>query len=220
MITSNPLLLSWIKGYKIPFDSLPFQASFPKKACESQKEKAETAKLIGEILEKGAIVPCEPIEGQFISDIFLVPKTDGSNRLILNLKKLNEFITTNHFKLEDRKTAINLINERCFMATIDLKDAYYAVSIIESDRRFLRFQFDQKFYEFTCLPFGLATAPYVFTKLLKPVVSKLRSQGYLSVIYLDDLLLIGPSFAECKENVDASLSMLRQVGFKSIIKKM
>ena len=50
------------------------------------------------------------------------------------------------------------------MATIDLKDAYFAVLISEPDRKYLRFRWRGKVYQFNCLPFGLSCAPWVFTK--------------------------------------------------------
>ena len=81
-----------------------------------------------ELLGKGAIVPYNAIKDQFVSSIFLVPKPVGSCRLILNLKELNKFIKTQHFKLEDRRTVLKLISPYCFMATLDLKDAYNLVS--------------------------------------------------------------------------------------------
>lgn len=147
----------------------------------------------------------------------MVPKPDGSSRLILNLKKLNKFIATEHFKLEDRKTVINLMSPNCFMATIDLKDAYVlrstAVPLAESDKKFLRFRFNDQLYEFTYLSFGLTTTSYVFTKILKPVIAELRSQGYLSIIYLDDLLLFGKTYEKCKVNIQTTSTFLQQLGF-------
>ncbi len=113
---------------------------------------------IRELLQKGAIQSCERREDQFLSDIFLAPKPDGSNCFILNLKKLNSFISTEHFKLEDIRTACDLLQPNWFMATIDLRDAYYLVSIADASKKFLRFLFDGQLYEFNCLPFGLNTA--------------------------------------------------------------
>ena len=46
------------------------------------------------------------------------------------------------------------------MATVDLEDAYFVIPIEESFKKFLRFKFENVFYEFNCLPFGLWTAPY------------------------------------------------------------
>lgn len=58
-----------------------------------------------------------------------------------------------------------------------------------------------------------AVPPWVFTKLLKPVLSVLREQGYLSVAYLDDFLLLGSSYMQCHNNVVHTMAFLRELGF-------
>ena len=55
------------------------------------------------------------------------------------------------------------------MAVVDLKDAYYSVPINLHHRKYLGFEFNGTLYDFTCLPNDLASAPMVFTKLMKPV---------------------------------------------------
>ena len=49
-----------------------------------------------------------------------------------------------------------------------------------------------------CVPFGLSTAPFIFTKIMKVVIRYLRNKGFTSVIYLDDYLGIEESFEACK----------------------
>lgn len=149
----------------------------------SSTEKILMKKAIEDLLGKGAISVCDHKSSQFISKIFLVPKPDGSKRFILNLKKLNKFIYSKHFKLEDFRTAVKL-SKNSFLGIIDLKDAYFLVPIHFSHRKYLRFLFNGKLYEFNCLPFRLSTAPYVFIKLMKPVMSYLRKKGFSSVVYL------------------------------------
>lgn len=178
---------------------------------------------INKLLELGAIEVCSPVNGQYLSSIFLHPKSDGTWRFILNLKKLNKFIKTVHFKLEDGRTAMRLMTPGCFMATVDLKNAYYLLPVNKSDRKYLRFQYQDTLFEFTCLPFGLSTAPYVFTKIMKPVVLHLRSQGLLSVIYLDDILCLADSYEKCLQNVTTTITFLKHLGFivntdKSVLK--
>lgn len=185
----------------------------PKEPQWSEQEKVQIREQIAQLLGKQAISKCQPVSNQFISRIFLVPKPNGSYRLILNLKELNKFINTEHFKLEDGKTVKRILSKGYFMASIDLKDAYYLISIANSDRKYLRFMFEGVLYEFKCLPFGLNTAPYTFTKIMKPVISYLRELGYLSVIYLDDLLLLGETHAVCLENVRKTCSLLESLGF-------
>lgn len=78
---------------------------------------------------------------QFISSYFLVKKPDGSNRFIFNLKNLNLFVIQKHFKMEDLRSAKDLLSQGDFMASIDLKDAYFLIPIHEDFRKFLRFRF-------------------------------------------------------------------------------
>ena len=63
-------------------------------------------------------------------------------------------------------------------------------SVWVNHQKFLRFLWKETLYEFACLPFGLASAPRVFTKIMKPVVGLLRQLGIRIVIYLDDMLIM------------------------------
>lgn len=170
-------------------------------------------KIINELLSKNAIFEFKKRTQPFLSKIFLVPKPDGSHRFILNLKDLNNFVLTEHFKLEDYRTLVKLISPGCYLATLDLKDAYYMVPIKESDKKYLCFHFDNKIFYFNVLPFGLSSAPYVFTKIMKPVVSYLRKLGYLSVVYLDDWAIIGNTKEDCYKNIQATRDLLQKLGF-------
>lgn len=100
-----------------------------------------------------------------------------------------------------------------WMTTLDLEDAYLHIQISTLDRRFLRFQWRKITYEFTVLPFGLSTAPYIFTKVLRPVVAYLRERGCSSVIYLDDFLFIGSTKEECSRNLGLARNVLSSLGF-------
>lgn len=212
-MTSDKLILGWIRGYRIPFVTRIFQSTPPSESQWTPQERIEIQKQLVKLKDKGAIKQVSSDVHQFISKIFIIPKLDGSYRLILNLKKLNEFIKTEHFKLEDDKIVRRLMTANCFMASVDLQDAYYLIPIREADRKFLRFTFDGNLYEFTCLPFGLSTAPYTFTKIMKPVVSHLRNLGYTSVIYLDDILFIENSFTKCQESIQVTTALLERLGF-------
>lgn len=137
----------------------------------SIKRKKLYSESIKSLLNVGAIKKVKKCKGQFISSYFLRKKANGIYRLILNLQKLNKFITPPHFKLEDTRTVKNLISKNCYLSTLDLKDAYFLISITKSHRKYLRFQFQNKIYAFQCFPFGLSTAPFVFIKILKPVLT-------------------------------------------------
>lgn len=179
----------------------------------SQSEYFKLQKELDRLLSIGAIVPCEPTEDQFLSSYFLAKKPDGSNRFILNLKKLNLFVKTEHFKLEDLRAVARLLEPNMFIGSIDLKDAYFLISIHRKHRKFLRFRVNWQIYEFTCLPFGFSSSPLVFTKIMKSVINCLKSQGFLSVIYLDDILCLGETESACQHNIRTTYNFLTSLEF-------
>ena len=68
----------------------------------------------------------------------------------------------------------DLLRMNDYLVKIDLKDAYLTVPVWKDHQKYLRSLWQESMFEFVCLPFGLATASRVFTKLLKPVVGALR----------------------------------------------
>lgn len=106
-----------------------------------------------------------------------------------------------------------------FMATLDLKDAYFLVPVDPRDRKFLRFSFKGRLYQFTCLPFGLCICPYIFTKIMKPVVRRLRSRGLASTLYIDDWFLIAETREACLYNIQVTVQLLEFLGFVINYKK-
>jgi hypothetical protein len=117
-----------------------------------------------------------------------------------------------HFKMETLYTAINAMRENCYFGSVDLSEAFYSIPIHESCRKYFRFWFQQKKYQFTSLVMGLATSPRVFTKILKPVFAHLRSKGYVSTAYIDDSCLQGSTYQECQNNINATVALMDSLG--------
>ena len=168
---------------------------------------------ICKLLSKNIVEHTDPSAGQYISNIFFRPKKDGSIRLILNLKELNFEVEYHHFKMETLQHAIQLMTPGCYMASVDLKDAYYTIPVCKADRKFLRFFWRGKLFQFTCLPNGLAEAPRKFTKLLKAPFAHLRARGHMNSAYIDDSCLVARTFENCASNVTATVTLLDSLGF-------
>jgi len=133
--------------------------------------------------------------------------------MILNLKELNKFIVYRHFKMDSLKTVTDLMTQGCSMASIDMKDAYYTVSIATEHQIFLKFRWRDNLYQYTCLPNRLASAPPIFIKLLKPVFNILREKGYLSSSYIEDCYLQGATYGESHDNVQETVMLFGDLGF-------
>ena len=95
---------------------------------------------------------------------------------------------------------------------VDLKDAYFMVPLHREDRAFLKFTFWEKTCQFRCLPFGLACAPWVFTKILKPIAAQLRQLGMRLIVYIDDILILAGSRERARERVIGLIYLLENLG--------
>ena len=86
--------------------------------------------------------------------------------------------------------------------TVDLQDAYFHVPIHPSSRKYLRFAFENKVYQFQVLPFGLNTASQVFTQLGHTVAGYLHRLGIWQVQLLSRLNLVSVILNEKKSELD------------------
>ena len=122
-------------------------------------------------------------------------KTAKKVRIILDLSKLNKFITYEEFKMDSIHTIVNMVKKDAYLVSIDLTDAYCSItiSVREQDRRYLGFPLQGQLFEFWKGRIrnvkGRTSAPRIFTKLLKPIFATLRGQGFESGGYLDDSYL-------------------------------
>ncbi|CAM4563843.1 unnamed protein product [Leuciscus chuanchicus] len=98
----------------------------------------------------------------FYSPYFIVPKKTGDLRPILDLHRLL-------FKMVTAKRILECVRPQGWFAAIDLKDAYFHVSILPR-----RFAFERRAYQYTVLPFGLALSPRIFKKVVKAALVPLR----------------------------------------------
>ena len=214
VLTKDPWVLATVEGYQIEFTSLPGQRTSPHIPHYTQDQNLLIEAEIKELLSKGAILDVTNPRGGFSSNLFLVPKKGGGQRPVINLKCLNMFVKHQHFKMEGIHTLRVLIRPKDWLAKVDLKDAYFAIPIHKSHHQFLRFHFQGKCYQFQCLPFGLSSAPWVFTKTLKPILALLWEMGVRLIAYIDDILVLAESQERAKDHVKGVVYLLTCLGFQ------
>ena len=218
-ITSDQWILNCVQGYEIEWVARPSQICTPRKLVFPKAEADCLSAEIESLLQKDAISPiCPPFdettsEHGFVSQLFAVPKKDGGIRPVVNLKALNSHVQQVPFKMEGIHILKDILRPGDWMTKIDLKDAYFSIPVSSHDRKFLRFRWQGKMYQFNCLPFGLSSAPWIFTKATKPVVTILRTLGMRIIIYIDDILVMAPSKELAQEHTECLIFLLDNLGF-------
>ena len=196
VLTKDAWVLNTVQGYQIPLTGKPLQHQRPSESIFSKEQAALLREEIVSLLQKGAISPISKEPGGFFLTIFLVPKKNSQMRPVINLKCLNQWVEAPHFKIEGIATLKDLLRPADWMVKIDLKDAYFTIPI--HHQQFLRFRVEGQCYQFTCLPFGLSCAPWTLTKVMKPLMTLLRSWGIRIIVYIDDMLVIARTREEAK----------------------
>ena len=212
-LTCDTYILDIVKN-GLPLDFLQFPEQTFYNACNlTQEENLILDKEIIKLLEKRIVVETFHEKDEFISNLFTRPKRDGSKRMILNLKKLNEHIDYRHFKMESIQNVLDSIQPSCYMASVDLKDAFYSIPILKEHTKYLKFTHRGKLYKFIAMPQGYGPAMRIFTKVCKVPFSNLRSKGHISVVFVDDSYLQGDTYSSCSDNIIDTINMLRDLGY-------
>ncbi|XP_051959970.1 uncharacterized protein LOC127627568, partial [Xyrauchen texanus] len=171
---------------------------------------------IASLLLKDAIEPVPPTETKkgVYSPYFVVPKKGGGLRPILDLRVFNRTLSKLPFKMLTQKQILSGIRHLDWFAVVDLKDAYFHVSICPRHRPFLRFAFDGQAYQYKVLPFGLPLSPRIFTKVAEAALAPLRVAGIRILNYLDDWLILAHSRELLCAHRDQVLRHLSRLGLQ------
>ena len=114
--------------------------------------------------------------------------------------------------MESINNFLNIIRPNVYMASIDLKDAFFSVPVHSTHQKYLKFTFDDLF-QFTCMSNGYGPAIRVFTKISKVSFGHLRSLVQDSVVYLYDSYLQEETYQACLDNISNTIKSLRELGF-------
>ena len=187
-ITNDTWTLSIIEeGYSLQFKSIPPLSNTP---LHFHYQHPALSEVVESLLEKNAVERVtNPKSPGFYSRLFLVPKKNGSWRPVIDLSTLNKFIIPEKFKMETSRSIRNAIQMNDWAVSLDLTDAYYHIMINPYSRKYQRFIANGEVLQFRVLPFGIASAPRIFTKIMGKVGAYLRMQGPQLLQYFDDWLL-------------------------------
>lgn len=223
------LLRGITEGFRIGFNYCDCK-------CKSAKRNMQSAidnpQVVREYLAlengMGRIVgPIEPgIPGVIINRFGVIPKPHqpGKWRLIVDLShpkgaSVNdgiepELCTLTYASIDNATSVILQRGQGTLLAKLDLESAYRIMPVHPHDRHLLGMQFDGKLYVDAALPFGLRSAPKLFTALADGLLWIMSRHGIKAVLhYLDDYIFFGsPETQECAEALKIALQLCQRLG--------
>jgi hypothetical protein len=126
-----------------------------------------------------------------VSPLKVVTRSNGKQRLILDLRHVNQFLMVPSFCMDFLNLLTDLADLDDLMFSLDLASGYHQVDMDPKYYTYLGFQWEGDFYVFRVLPFGLASAPWCFfTKIMRTISLHLRFRGGRLINYLEDLLFL------------------------------
>lgn len=151
------------------------------------------------------------------------PHRPGKWRLIVDLSSpgasVNDGVSTDlcsltYASIDDAVALIIRQGRGTQLTKVDLENAYRMVPVHLDDRLLLGMEWKGQWYVDTALPFGLRSAPKIFSALADGLIWIRFNQGVQSAIhYLDDYFLLGsPDTSECANALQLTLSICSQLG--------
>jgi hypothetical protein len=185
---------------------LPSTAPISKRAyIMSRPELVELKKQIDELSEKGYI---RPTTSPWAAPVLFVEKKDGTRRMCIDYRALNEVTIKNKYPLPRIEDLFDQLRGASVFSKIDLRSGYHQLRIRPSDIPKIVFVTKYGLYEFTIMSFGLTNAPAFFMNLMNSVF-----MDYLDkfvVVFIDDILIYSQSEEEHVDHLKMVLQRLRE----------
>ena len=160
---------------------------------------------IAEFMAQGIV---RPSASPFGAPVLLIKKKDGSFRLCIDYRRLNEITRKDKFPLPLIEDLLErLVNQRVF-SKIDLRSGYYQVAVEEESIERTAFVTPAGSFEWLAMPLGLCNAPSTFQRMMVKALGPLINKCV--VVYLDDCLVYSRSHEEHVGHLRAVLAAFRK----------
>lgn len=177
-------------------------------------KREEAAQIIKDMEAEGVI---EPSSSPWTSPVVLVKKKDGSSRFCVDYRLLNNVTKKDSYPLPRIDDTLDTLGGCKLFSTLDLKSGYWQVGMSAEDKEKTAFSIGTGLWQFTVMPFGLCNAPATFERLMENVLRGLSLD--ICLVYLDDIIVLGRSFAHQLKNLELVFERLRTANLKLNPKK-
>ena len=131
---------------------------------------------------------------------------------MIDLSKLNEYLTPVTFQMDTLAKVKAVAEPGMFATSLDLSDAYHHIPMRADSQVYLCFQVKDKRYMYLVLPFGLMSAPWAFTEVVKQVKLWSSKRHLILFQYLDDWLNLFRSLLQAERWTDQLVELCHHLG--------
>ncbi|KAJ0876256.1 putative nucleotidyltransferase, Ribonuclease H [Helianthus annuus] len=168
-------------------------------------EMKELRTQLDDLLAKGFIRPSSSPWG---APILFVKKKDGSMRLCIDYRELNNVTIKNRYPLPRIDDLFDQLQGASYFSKIDLRLGYHQLKVKEEDVHKTAFRTRYGHYEFLVMPFGLTNAPAAFMDLMNRVCKPYLDK--FVIVFIDDILIYSKSKADHEKHLRSILKLLHQ----------
>ena len=216
-LKASPFILDVIEnGYKIPLRYIP-QPYELRSNQSAFKNQTFVESAIIELLNNDLIYQ---VDTPYICNpLSVAESSSGKKRLILDLSVLNQYIWKQKIKYDDWKIFSEFVDssEEGFLFKFDLKSGYHHIDINRDFQKYLGFSWSFKgkkvYFQFSVLPFGLSSAPHIFTKIVRVLIKYWRSFSIRIACFIDDGFSIDYLYERALKNSDFVRESIKNSGF-------
>jgi hypothetical protein len=163
------------------------------------KEQVELKRQLDDLLNKGFI---RPSKSAWAFSVLFVEKKDGSKRLCVDYRALNQVTIKNKYPLPRIDVLFEQLRGAKVFSKIDLNSCYHQLRIREEDIEKTTFSTRYRHYEYVVMSFGLINAPATFIETINGMLHEYLDD--FVVVFLDDILI----YSQTKEEHERHLSLV------------
>ena len=188
---SDRTVMSWIGyGVDVNFASTPSPVQFANNKLTLARHESFIDEEIRKHVKDGLARMVEGNEVVLVHPLLVVENAAGKLRLCDDMRWSNAFQASPSFTMQSLEKDIpELVQPGDVLFTRDLAKAYYKVMMAPRARRFQNRSWKGSFYQMICLLFGMCNAPFVFTKICRPIVRFFGASLVKLMNFIDDWLL-------------------------------
>ena len=174
--------------------------------------RAAVDEIIKEMKEEGIVVPSK---SPYNSPLLLVPKKDGTWRLVIDYRKLNSQTVPDRLPMPVINDVLAQLGGAKVFSSLDLLSGYWQVPLAEESKPLTAFSTHNEHLEYQVMPFGLTSAPLTFVRLMQQVLGGMEDV----MVYLDDIIIFSKDMDSHFRTLREVLTRLRNAGLKVKVRK-